>query len=73
VNDWMLSQGTVDVRNEERAWRNGRTLQVPACDRCTLGVMDATNSHYLGTCTCECHESRATGPEDAHPREGAGS
>ncbi len=23
--DHMLAQGTVDFRNEERAWRNGRT------------------------------------------------
>lgn len=50
-DDWALGQNLVDVRNEERVAR----LQVPACDRCTLGVMDATNSHYLGLCGCECH------------------
>ncbi len=33
------------------------TFQLPACDRCTLGVMDATNPHLLGTCPCACHES----------------
>jgi len=54
-DDSRLAQGTVDFRNEERAHRNGRTLQLPACDKCTQGVMDATNSHYLGLCSCECH------------------
>jgi hypothetical protein len=32
------------------------TVQVPACDRCTQGVMDATNPHLLGTCPCSCHD-----------------
>ena len=30
-------------------------LQVPACDRCTLGVMDTTNPHLYGLCDCPCH------------------
>lgn len=34
-------------------------LQVPACDRCSVGVMDATNPHYLGTCACACHGAGA--------------
>lgn len=33
-----------------------RSPQVPACDRCTQGVMDATNPHMLGECECECHK-----------------
>ena len=52
ADDSLLAQGTVDFREEERRRRN---LQVPACDRCTQGVMDATNPHLLGTCECECH------------------
>lgn len=72
MSDWMLAQGSVDFRNEERAWRNGRILQLPACDRCTLGVMDATNSHYLGLCSCECH-IRAAEREAAKATEGTGS
>ncbi len=63
-DDSMLGQNMIDVRNEERAARNGRTLiglhrrpiQTPACDRCTQGVMDATNDHLLGLCDCECHK-----------------
>ncbi len=72
-HDWQLAQGTVDFRNEERragsrgdapikSWRN---VQVPACDRCTVGVMDDENPHLLGTCPCECHvsgENPAYGP-----------
>ena len=27
-----------------------------ACDRCTLGVMDANNPHLCGACDCECHQ-----------------
>lgn len=34
---------------------SAKNLQLPACDRCTQGVMDATNSHYLGVCSCPCH------------------
>lgn len=34
-----------------------RTVQL-ACDRCTQGVMDATNPHLHGTCPCPCHDSR---------------
>jgi hypothetical protein len=30
-----------------------------ACDRCTFGVMDSTNPHLLGTCTCPCHTDAA--------------
>jgi hypothetical protein len=41
-------------RNIARIARLG--LQVPACDRCTQGVMDSTNPHLLGVCTCECHD-----------------
>lgn len=26
-----------------------------ACDRCTQGVMDSTNDHLLGKCSCKCH------------------
>jgi len=32
------------------------TSRQRACDRCTQGVMDSTNSHLLGTCSCECHK-----------------
>jgi hypothetical protein len=47
----------------------GRTLQLPACDKCTQGVMDTTNSHYLGLCECECQcqPGRETGSLDAYP------
>lgn len=31
-----------------------RSIQV-ACDRCTQGVMDATNHHLHGRCRCPCH------------------
>jgi len=34
-----------------------KQLQLPACDKCTQGVMDATNNHYLGLCACECHDN----------------
>jgi hypothetical protein len=40
--------------------------QIPACDRCTQGVMDADqpgfpgNDHLYGRCTCDCHQ--ADGP-----------
>jgi hypothetical protein len=36
--------------------------QVPACDRCSQGVMDSTNPHLLGTCDCDCHRA-----ENGHP------
>lgn len=26
-----------------------------ACERCSVGVMDSTNPHLLGTCSCPCH------------------
>ncbi|MGE0155312.1 MAG: hypothetical protein AB7R90_22045 [Reyranellaceae bacterium] len=29
-----------------------------ACDRCTLGVMDADNPHLHGRCACPCHLER---------------
>lgn len=32
-----------------------KKIQTPACDRCTVGVMDATNPHLWGECDCECH------------------
>lgn len=72
-DDWAISNGTVEFRQEERLWALGRfecgrddidesagirDLQLPACDRCSQGVMDATNSHYLGLCECECHDDR---------------
>jgi len=59
ADDWRLSQATVDFRNEERRHRNGRNIQVPACDRCSQGVMDSTNPHLLGACSCECHAKPA--------------
>jgi Zn finger protein HypA/HybF involved in hydrogenase expression len=65
ADDSLLSNSTVEFREEERVFRcanpeqdwidDQRRLQLPACDRCTEGVMDATNSHYLGLCSCECH------------------
>ncbi len=30
-----------------------------ACDRCAQGVMDASNPHLLGTCSCACHSRGA--------------
>jgi len=27
-----------------------------ACDRCSQGVMDATNDHAHGRCRCDCHD-----------------
>jgi len=32
--------------------------QVPACDDCSVGVMDARNPHVGGSCRCECHGPR---------------
>jgi hypothetical protein len=32
------------------------SVQTPACDRCTQGVMDSTNDHLYGRCQCECHD-----------------
>lgn len=32
--------------------------QTPACDRCSVGVMDATNPHVTGACRCKCHGPR---------------
>lgn len=32
-------------------------IQVPACDECSVGVMDMTNPHRLGTCSCKCHKA----------------
>lgn len=34
----------------------GSAVQSPACDRCSVGVMDMSNPHRLGTCDCECHK-----------------
>lgn len=31
-----------------------------ACDKCSQGVMDATNPHVRGTCKCACHTSAAS-------------
>lgn len=47
-----------------------RAVQVPACDGCSVGVMDATNQHLLGTCWCSCHREYTAGQEVAafHPR-----
>jgi hypothetical protein len=28
-----------------------------ACDLCTHGVMDITNAHMRGDCSCRCHDS----------------
>ena len=37
--------------------------QSPACDDCTVGVMDAGNPHLWGECDCPCHtENRRYGP-----------
>lgn len=30
-------------------------VQVPACDSCTVGIMDQSNPHLHGRCTCSCH------------------
>jgi protein gp37 len=32
--------------------------QTPACDRCSVGVMDAENPHVPGACWCACHGPR---------------
>ena len=49
-------------------------LQVPACDRCSQGVMDSTNPHLLGTCSCECHAADRPEIEEARRiAEGAAS
>ena len=35
-----------------------------ACDECSAGVMDITNPHWLGNCSCKCHgPSQAAEPE----------
>lgn len=34
------------------------TPQSPACDRCSQGVIDATDPHLWGECDCECHDPR---------------
>jgi len=47
-------------RASRRAYRRNRPFlrpQTPACDKCSQGVMDSTNSHWLGTCQCECHKA----------------
>jgi hypothetical protein len=47
-----------------------------ACDRCTLGVMDADNPHLHGLCECECHPlvdpypCVCGGPDTACPTRG---
>lgn len=72
---WQLSNGTEAFRDEERAWRNGRTtqgrytIQTPACDRCTQGVMDATNDHLRGVCQCPCHRAAAQEASDKKPSD----
>lgn len=38
--------------------------QSPACDRCSVGVMDATNQHLYGECQCPCHTQPAEDGED---------
>jgi hypothetical protein len=43
----------------------GASMPQLACDRCSYGVMDSTNPHLLGTCSCECHAG-ASKPEP-HP------
>lgn len=30
-------------------------VQVPACDLCTVGIMDQSNPHLHGLCKCRCH------------------
>lgn len=40
-----------------------RKVQV-ACDRCTQGVMDATNPHLRGLCQCPCHTVKDEGVRD---------
>lgn len=70
---WQLSSGTEEFRAEARAWANGRTtqtryVQTPACDRCTQGVMDATNDHLLGRCRCECHSLSRPASDAGTPR-----
>jgi len=52
--------GGVKAKRERRA----ELVQV-ACDRCTQGVMDATNPHLLGTCSCPCHAPAADAAERA--------
>jgi hypothetical protein len=37
-----------------------------ACDRCSLGVMDATNPHLYGECGCGCHDRPYHADHDAH-------
>lgn len=35
-------------------WRG----QTAACERCSIGIMDAMNPHVGGACTCSCHGPR---------------
>jgi hypothetical protein len=37
--------------------RSAASPQV-ACDRCSQGVMDTTNDHWLRLCRCECHSQQ---------------
>lgn len=51
----LMTIGSYDTEEEDLIASGGALPQIPACDRCTQGVMDATNSHLLGTCSCPCH------------------
>jgi hypothetical protein len=39
----------------EKGIKESRFVQI-ACQKCSVGVMDQTNPHLHGTCTCKCHE-----------------
>ncbi len=56
----MGTDRTEETATDDATAERSRLLQLPACDRCTQGVVDTTNSHYLATCRCPCHEPRAT-------------
>jgi hypothetical protein len=44
-------------------------LQIPACDSCTQGVMDADNPHLYGDCGCRCHWHHQPSLYAADPEE----
>ena len=46
--------------------------QTPACDRCTVGVMDATNPHLWGDCPCPCHTAHNERKKRSAPKGAPG-
>ena len=47
-----------EARWRNDAWKRRPKPQVPACDNCAVGVMDATNPHLWGDCKCFCHATK---------------